>query len=71
MSKRCGLFTYHITKTNETSSVTSESYGICFTPQEKHRYKKHSEGNFLINDAGDLSTWKLDNFSWKSLPIEL
>ena len=29
---------------------------------EKHTYWKHSKGNFLIKDAGDLSAWQLHNF---------
>ena len=39
----------------------------CFTPQEKHTYRKHSEGNFLIIDEGDLSAWKLHKFCRKKM----
>ena len=33
---------------------------------KRNTYRKHSEGNFLINDEGDLSAWKLHKFCRKS-----
>ena len=69
VSKRCGLFTSYVIKTNEISSVTWSLR--CFTPQEKHRYRKHSEGNFVINDADDSSTSKRHQYFRKNWTTEL